>query len=65
MLDAVTGGEAERLYRRLGWERVGEIPGYALLPRGELCGTTVYYSNLSAKFEHPAAEPELCAGHGK
>jgi hypothetical protein len=24
------------------------IPGYALLPRGGLCGTTVYYRNLEA-----------------
>jgi ribosomal protein S18 acetylase RimI-like enzyme len=39
-------GEAERLYERLGWERVGVIPGYALLPHGGLCGTTVYYRTL-------------------
>jgi GNAT superfamily N-acetyltransferase len=38
--------EAERLYERLGWVRVGVIPGYALLPQGGLCGTTVYYRNL-------------------
>ncbi len=38
--------EVERLYERLGWERVGVIPGYALLPHGGLCGTTVYYRNL-------------------
>ena len=46
VLDAVTGGEAARLYERLGWVRVGDIPGYALLPRGGLCSTTVYYRNL-------------------
>src|SRR5437879_11211761 len=46
VLDAVTGGDAERLYARLGWERVGVIPGYALLPRGGLCSTTVFYRNL-------------------
>src|SRR5260370_40629 len=39
-------GEAERLYERLGWTRVGVIPGYALLPHGGLCGTTVYSRNL-------------------
>jgi uncharacterized membrane protein YphA (DoxX/SURF4 family) len=39
-------GDAERLYERLGWERVGAIPGYALLPQGGLCDTTVYYRNL-------------------
>jgi ribosomal protein S18 acetylase RimI-like enzyme len=40
--------EAERLYERLGWTRVGVIPDYALLPRGGLCGTTVYYRNLAS-----------------
>jgi len=38
--------EAERLYERHGWVRVGVIPGYALLPRGGLCSTTLYYRNL-------------------
>ncbi len=46
VLDTVTGGEAERLYERLGWKRVGVIPGYALFPQGGLCDTTVYYRNL-------------------
>jgi GNAT superfamily N-acetyltransferase len=49
VLDAVTGGDAERLYERLGWVRVGAIPGYALMPRGGLCSTTYFYRNLSAK----------------
>jgi len=39
--------DAERLYQRMGWVRVGVIPDYALLPRGGLCGTTVYYRNLA------------------
>jgi GNAT superfamily N-acetyltransferase len=46
VLDTVTGSEAERLYARLGWVRVGEIPGYALLSRGGLTGTTVFYKAL-------------------
>jgi GNAT superfamily N-acetyltransferase len=46
VLDAVTGGDAERLYERLGWVRVGPIPGYALMPQGGLCSTTVFYRNL-------------------
>ncbi|MDT7604576.1 MAG: hypothetical protein QOF61_2573 [Acidobacteriota bacterium] len=46
VLDAVTGGDAARLYERLGWVRVGDIPGYALFPQGGLCSTTVYYRNL-------------------
>jgi GNAT superfamily N-acetyltransferase len=47
VLDAVSGGDAARLYERLGWVRVGEVPGYALLPQGGLCGTTYYYRTLS------------------
>ena len=48
VLDAVTGGDAERLYERLGWVRVGVIPGYALMPRGEPCSTTVFYRDLGS-----------------
>jgi len=46
VLDAVTSGDAARLYERLGWVRVGDIPNYALFPRGGLCSTTVYYRDL-------------------
>jgi GNAT superfamily N-acetyltransferase len=46
VLDAVTDGDAARLYHRLGWVRVGDIPGYALMPRGGLCSTTVFYRNV-------------------
>jgi len=46
VLDTVTGGDAERLYERLGWVRVGVIPRYALMPRGESCDTTVFYRDL-------------------
>jgi GNAT superfamily N-acetyltransferase len=45
VLDTATE-DAERLYERLGWMRVGAIPGYALLPRGGLCSTAVYYRDL-------------------
>jgi ribosomal protein S18 acetylase RimI-like enzyme len=38
--------EAVRLYERQGWVRVGVIPGYALLPQGGLCRTTVFYRDL-------------------
>jgi GNAT superfamily N-acetyltransferase len=38
--------DAERLYERSGWVRVGVIPDYALLPKGGLCATTVFYRNL-------------------
>jgi GNAT superfamily N-acetyltransferase len=46
VLDTVTGGDADRLYRRLGWVAAGDIPGYALFPRGGLCSTTVFYREL-------------------
>ena len=46
VLDAVTDGDAARLYERLGWRRVGMIPGYALMPRGGPCATTFYYRRL-------------------
>jgi GNAT superfamily N-acetyltransferase len=46
VLDTVTGGDAERLYARLGWVRVGEIPNYALFPQGGCCSTTVFYREL-------------------
>jgi GNAT superfamily N-acetyltransferase len=48
VLDTVTGGDAERLYSRQGWQRVGVIPGYALWPNGGLCDTTYFYKVLAA-----------------
>ena len=46
VLDTVTGGDAERLYARLGWTRVGDIPDYALFPDGRLCSTTVFFKRV-------------------
>jgi GNAT superfamily N-acetyltransferase len=46
VLDTVTGDAAERLYTRLGWTRVGVIPGYALYPDGRPCDTTVFWKGL-------------------
>lgn len=43
VLDTVTGGDAERLYERGGWQRVGVIPDYALMPDGRLCATTYFH----------------------
>ena len=42
----ISDGAAARLYQRLGWVRVGDIPGYALWPQGGLCSTTVFYRVL-------------------
>ena len=38
--------EAARLYERHGWQRVGQVPGYALLPDGRPCATTFYFKTL-------------------
>jgi GNAT superfamily N-acetyltransferase len=48
VLDTVTGGDAERLYTRLGWQRCGEIPGFALWPQGGRCDTTVFWRELTS-----------------
>jgi len=47
VLDTVTGGDAERLYTRLGWTKVGVIPKYALFPDGRPCDTTVFWKALA------------------
>jgi GNAT superfamily N-acetyltransferase len=46
VLDTVTGDAADRLYERMGWNRVGVIPGYALYPDGRPCDTTVFWKSL-------------------
>lgn len=46
VLDTVTDSPAAQLYERLGWVRVGTIPGYALYPEGGSCDTTYYYRQL-------------------
>jgi GNAT superfamily N-acetyltransferase len=39
--------DAERLYARAGWIRVGVIPGFALMPDGAPCATTLFYRELA------------------
>lgn len=46
VLDTVTGGDADRLYTRAGWLRVGEVPNYALWPGGGTCNTTFFHKPL-------------------
>ena len=46
VLDTNTGSDAERLYTRMGWIRVGEIPDFSIQPRGGLRATTVFYKKL-------------------
>jgi GNAT superfamily N-acetyltransferase len=47
LLDTVTGSDAERLYARCGWVRVGVVPDYALWPDGRPCATTFFYRALA------------------
>jgi GNAT superfamily N-acetyltransferase len=47
--------DAERLYARQGWQRVGQIPDYALWPAGGTCATTVFYKRIGpGAVAHPA-----------
>ena len=46
VLDTATGSDAERLYARLGWQRVGVIPDYSLMPQEGMCDTTYFYRRL-------------------
>ena len=48
VLDTATGGDAERLYERAGWQRAGVIPDYALMPDGAMCSTTLFYKRVEA-----------------
>ena len=46
VLDTIAGGDAVRLYERLGWTRAGEIPHYAAFPDGSLAPTVIYFKDL-------------------
>ena len=45
VLDTASG-DAERLYARAGWQRVGVIPDYALWPDGGFCDTTLFWKRV-------------------
>jgi GNAT superfamily N-acetyltransferase len=47
VLDTATGSDAEAIYPRLGWERVGVIPDYALWPEGGFCASTFFYKRVA------------------
>jgi len=47
VLDTATGSDAEAIYPRLGWARVGVIPEYAMWPDGGFCGTTLFYKRIA------------------
>ena len=41
--------DAERLYERGGWRRVGTVPKYALMPDGPFCSTVFFYKDLAVR----------------
>lgn len=45
VLDTASG-DAERLYQRGGWQRVGVVPDYAMWPAGGFCDTTFYWKRI-------------------
>jgi Sortase and related acyltransferases len=47
VLDTATGELAESIYEKLGWQRSGVIPDYALFPDGRYCDTTVFYKYVA------------------
>jgi ribosomal protein S18 acetylase RimI-like enzyme len=47
VLDTRHGDAAERLYRSLGWQDAGVIPGYARGADGELHSTVFFYKQLT------------------
>ena len=46
-LDTATGSDAERLYEKLGWQRLGVVPRYALWPHGGFGDTTFFWKDLT------------------
>ncbi|MBB5204886.1 ribosomal protein S18 acetylase RimI-like enzyme [Inhella inkyongensis] len=46
VLDTLLGSAAERLYRRLGFEVCGAIPGYAMSTTGQLEATQMMFKRL-------------------
>lgn len=46
-LDTATGSPAERLYEKLGWQRLGVIPRHAMWPQGGFCDTTFFWKDLT------------------
>jgi GNAT superfamily N-acetyltransferase len=46
ILDTAAERAADRLYDRLGWTRLGTVPGYARNPDGSFCDATFFYKHL-------------------
>jgi ribosomal protein S18 acetylase RimI-like enzyme len=54
-LDTATEDGAAGFYEKLGFERVGEIPDYALKPHGGLTGTIIYYKRIGLAAGSPSS----------
>ena len=48
VLDTASG-DAERLYARSGWQRLGIIPDYAMWPDGGFCDTTIFWKRIGGR----------------
>ena len=46
VLDTERGGEAERLYEQVGYQRAGGIPGFALNTAGVPSDNVIFYKNI-------------------
>lgn len=51
-LDTAAGSDAEQLYRKIGYVRVGELPEYACTPNGRWHATAIYYKTLFVRSRH-------------
>jgi len=64
-LDAKRGEVAERLYRKMGWNYVGVIPGYALNVDGSgPSDTVIFYKDLQRAAEPLAGQQRKPCGPG-
>ncbi|HTV22005.1 MAG TPA: GNAT family N-acetyltransferase [Polyangiaceae bacterium] len=48
-LDTKLGDAGELLYEGTGWQRAGQIPGYALDAEGTPCATVLFYKQLQSE----------------
>lgn len=46
VLDTISDGAGEMLYRSLGWEFAGSVPDFALMPDGTPAATSYFYKRL-------------------
>ncbi len=46
VLDTLAGSAAETVYRKMGWQRAGQIPNFAADPWGKLFPTVYYYKEI-------------------